>query len=59
MTCIDDFIRALPSLKDIRQIVLNKQFTKKDSVPMKLVIDIFEQYYSVLFSNDEVYFALI
>ena len=52
--CLDEFIKVLPSLSEISQIILNKQYNKKDTVPIKLVLDIFEQYYRLIYTHDEV-----
>jgi hypothetical protein len=36
---------ALPKLAQIREILYKNMFTNKDLIPIKLVLDIYEEYY--------------
>ena len=42
---IDDIISILPSLDKIKEIILKKLFNRKDLIPLKLIFDIYEEYF--------------
>lgn len=44
---IMNFMRALPKLKNIKYIIDNSLFSKRDLLPIKIVLDIYEKYFSL------------
>ena len=48
------FVQNLPKLNKINEILKLKLYTDKDLLPIKLVLDIYENYYKNDFQNYEV-----
>lgn len=42
-----NFMKALPKLKSIKYIIENKLFSKRDLTSIKIVLDIYEKYFSI------------